>query len=90
MFRGARRCCAFRIRFGEHMSNFADTTLHSPAGSSDPAAVSAHTPRSASPGAPASRRTVGVVRVLRGRLAAPCRCCTDTAEARDRYDGDRG
>ena len=25
------------------------------------------------------RRMVGVVRILRGRLAAPCRCCSDAA-----------
>jgi hypothetical protein len=25
------------------------------------------------------RRVVGVVRILRGRLAAPCRCCSDAA-----------
>jgi hypothetical protein len=72
------------------MSDSADTTLHSPAESSDDASASTPTPRGSSRGAPASRRTVGVVRVLRGRLAAPCRCCTETAEARDRYDGDRG
>jgi hypothetical protein len=30
-----------------------------------------------------ARRLVGVVRVLRGRLAAPCRCCSEAAaEAR--------
>jgi hypothetical protein len=37
--------------------------------------------------APSSRRVVGVVRVLRGRLAAPCRCCSDAA-ARFRHDED--
>jgi hypothetical protein len=28
---------------------------------------------------PDFRRVVGVVRVLRGRLAAPCRCCSERA-----------
>jgi hypothetical protein len=38
--------------------------------------------------APPTRRVVGVVRVLRGRLAAPCRCCSEAAAARRRHDDD--
>jgi hypothetical protein len=43
---------------------------------------------SATPAVVPSRRIVGVVRVLRGRLAAPCRCCSDLAAEELRHAQD--